>query len=101
MTRLMTHRTGSPRIVAPPGHFLRDAVTVALGEVTTHPAPDPATTHLLDLALRDALASSAATGELCRVRSAATAAREARLALHVGELGRARDALRTALASLP
>ena len=101
MTRMaaVPVRTEDPSLAkyraAPPGHWLRRGVHTALAELT-EPEIDQATAHLLDLVLRDALALTAATGDTCRFLPAASAIRQARVALRSGEVLAARDALNAA-----
>lgn len=97
----MTRAAAPVRTVqaVPPGHDLRSGVDAALDELDTATV-DPATAHLLDLILRDALAATAATGDTCRVAAGAAAVRQAREALRTSAFPQARELLLTARAAL-
>lgn len=99
MIRVASRPVHVPQVVHPPGHDLLDGVDAALGELD-HATVDPATAHLLDLILRDALAAAAASGDTCRLADGATAVRQARKALRTGAFRQARESLLAARAAL-
>ena len=82
--------TASSRAAAPVADRLRGVVEWVLGELTDGANAD---LERLEEALRVGLAWTAAAGDTCRVRCAATAVRQARLALAAGDRQQAVSAL--------
>jgi len=91
----------APRRPVPPvGDRLDTAVRSAIADLAMITSPDQVSLRKVDDQLLSALAWTAATGDTCRIDSAATAVRTARGRLAEADVAGATGALRTALDGL-